>query len=242
VSRWREQEPAAVDVGHPGESARAEFERLVRRENARREAIFGRPLASVVKVVVGTRASTAAWARGGRGEAQVGNYLSRAVGRHGVVLHDRRVRGTRANIDHIAVVASGVWVIDTKCYRGCVESRAAGGWLVTHPALFVNGRNRSNLVAGAQHQCQLVRLAVGPEVDVRVALCFTGAGWRLGARPFTLEGVLVTWPRKLAGTLSARGGLEAQEMETLARRIARAFPPYAPSGTSHNPTGALPNG
>jgi hypothetical protein len=48
----------------------------------------------------------------------VGLSLSRAVGRVGLVLHDRSVPGTRSNIDHLAVVPSGVWVIDTKHYAG----------------------------------------------------------------------------------------------------------------------------
>jgi hypothetical protein len=51
----------------------------------------------------------------------VGRLLSAAVGDAGVVLHDRAVPRGRANIDHIAVVPSGVWVIDTKRYRGRVR-------------------------------------------------------------------------------------------------------------------------
>jgi hypothetical protein len=33
------------------------------------------------------------------------------------VLHDRRIPGSRANIDHIAIAATGVWVIDSKRYK-----------------------------------------------------------------------------------------------------------------------------
>jgi hypothetical protein len=49
------------------------------------------------------------------------------VGHVGLVLHDRAIPGTRSNIDHIAVVPSGVWVIDTKQYRGRVQRRDRGG-------------------------------------------------------------------------------------------------------------------
>ena len=52
-----------------------------------------------------------------------------------MVLHDRAVPGGRANIDHIAVVPSGVWVIDTKHYRGRLEQRDLGGWFVSRPAV-----------------------------------------------------------------------------------------------------------
>ena len=69
-----------------------------------------------------------------------------------------------------------------------------------------------------------------------------GAGRRRGlfTRPFTLEGVLVTWPRAFARVLGAAGALGPVERRVLAARIARAFPPYAPGGTSHRPTGASP--
>jgi len=33
-----------------------------------------------------------------------------------VVLHDRAIPGSRANIDHIGIGPTGVWVIDTKRY------------------------------------------------------------------------------------------------------------------------------
>lgn len=34
------------------------------------------------------------------------------------VLHDRRIPGSRANIDHIALAATGVWAIDTRRHVG----------------------------------------------------------------------------------------------------------------------------
>ena len=57
------------------------------------------------------------WARGAGGE----ELVARALAKHCpdvAVLHDRRIPGSRANIDHIAVAATGVWVIDTKRYKG----------------------------------------------------------------------------------------------------------------------------
>jgi len=39
----------------------------------------------------------------------------------------------RANIDHIAVVGSGVWVIDSKHFRGRLERREVSGWFVPAP-------------------------------------------------------------------------------------------------------------
>ena len=55
-----------------------------------------------------------AWARGADGEARVAAALEKHLDSHTVVLHDRSIPGTRANIDHIAIAPSGAWVIDAK--------------------------------------------------------------------------------------------------------------------------------
>jgi Nuclease-related domain len=225
--RTGEFDPAArVDLGSPGASARAEFERRRRIDDRRRRKMFGRFLAPIVKVVAGERRSTIAWGTGGRGELRVGTYLSRAVGGTGVLLHDRRVPGTRSNIDHIAVVPSGVWVIDTKQYTGRVQRRDLGGWFTSRPALFVNGRNRTQLVPAVQHQGALVQRAAGAALPVRVALCFTGAEWGMPGRPFRIDGVSVTRPRRLAAALRRPGPLDRGAIAELATRIAAAFPSY----------------
>jgi hypothetical protein len=46
-----------------------------------------------------------------------------------VLLHDRRIPGTRANIDHLAVTPTGVYVIDTKKYQGRPSFKAEPGIL-----------------------------------------------------------------------------------------------------------------
>ncbi len=188
-----------------------------------------------------------------------------------VVLHDRAVPGKRANLDHLVVVPSGTWVVDTKHYRGTLERCDAVGWFVTHPRLFVAGRDKSALLAAAHRQQALSAEAVGSGPPVRAVLCFTGTGRGLFTRPFVMDGILVTWPRAFARTLAAPGPTSMAECRTLADRLAVAFPPrtrgrsgrsgrhqsrkrpvdaptrrrrhvYAPGGTSHRPTGAWPSG
>ena len=158
------------------------------------------------------------------------HWLDDAVGRRGVVLHDRALPRGRANIDHIAVVASGIWVIDTKHYRGRLERRDRQRVVRPPPRLFVAGRDQSRLVTSARRQQALVAEALVARSRrrslVRAALCFTGAQVGLFARPFTLEGVLVTWPRAFARTLAAPGPLGPGE-RCAWRRVARAFPPSA---------------
>jgi len=194
----------------------------------------------VVALVAGVRPSTARWRVGGRAEERVGRLLSDAVGRRGIVLHDRAVPHGPTNLDHVAIVPSGVWVVDTKDYHGRVRRGRRPGRLVGRRTLLVHGHDRGRLVAAALRQRALVQAAAGPEATVRAVLCFAAAEWGLRPRPFVLRGVLVTWPAALASSLRAPGPCDRAAREALAGRLARAFPAYAPSGTSHRPTGASP--
>ena len=71
---------------------------------------------------------TTAWSSGAEGEAALGARLDKHASETIAVMHDRRIPGTKANIDHIVVTAGGVLVVDAKRYvdsvRNC-ESRAA---------------------------------------------------------------------------------------------------------------------
>ena len=226
--------------GRAGASARDEYERRQAKDEERRRAVFG-PLAPAIRLLAGPKRSTEAWGRGATGEERVGHWLDRAVGRRGVVLHDRALPDRRANIDHIAVVGSGVWVIDSKHFRGRLERREVSGWFVPRPGLFVAGRDQGRLVTAARRQQALVAETLraedlgaedlgagepGAGALVRAALCFTGVQVGLFTRPFTLEGVLVTWPLSFARTLAVPGPLGPAERRALAARLARAFPPY----------------
>jgi hypothetical protein len=226
--------------GTPGASAWARYAGLRRRDDQRRRQVFGR-LAPVVAILAGPKRSTEAWAWGAEGEEQVGALLGRAVGDRGLLLHDRRIPGSRVNLDHLAIVASGVWVIDAKHYRGRLERRSVGGWFAPRRALYVGRRDRSALIVSAERQRAEVARRVPPDVAVRAALCFTGVELNLFTRPFTLDGILVTWPKALATTLLGPGRLDADRRHELGLALGRAYPPYAPSGTSHKPTGAAPS-
>ncbi len=229
-----------IDPGQPGASAWAEFERRRRRDATRRRRRFGRLLAPVVAALGGVAPSTARWAVGGEAEERVGLLLRAAVGEAGVVLHDRAVPHSRANFDHIAIVATGVWVVDTKRYHGRVRRGRPFVRLVGRRTLVVNGQDRGHLLVAARRQRAVVEAVAGPGTPVHAVLCFADASWDPLGRPFTVRGVTVTWPRALTRALAAPGPLGAAERDALALRLARAFPPYAPSGTSHRPTGASP--
>jgi hypothetical protein len=172
--------------------------------------------------------STTAWARGAAGERQVAAMLDRLAGDGVVALHDRRIPRRRANIDHLAVAASGVWVIDAKHYRGQVAKRDVGGWFTTDLRLYVGRRDCTRLVKAMAGQVEAARSALGPhwaEVAIHPLLCFVGAEWSLLAKPFTLEGVTVAWPKATARLLRRPGTLTLPEVAQVAGRLAQGLPP-----------------
>jgi Nuclease-related domain len=68
----------------------------------------------------------AAWRRGAAGERRTARLLD-PLGRRGwAVLHDLAVPGSRANIDHLVIGPGGVFVIDSKQYRGRLRLDASG--------------------------------------------------------------------------------------------------------------------
>jgi hypothetical protein len=174
--------------------------------------------------------STKAWEKGAEGERKLAEHLLRTVGDRVVTLHDRQIPGTRSNIDHLVVAASGVWIVDAKSYKGKVEQRNLGGWFKTDNRLFVNGRDRSKLTSGLFKQTLAVLEALGdcyPDIEVVPALCFVDSEWTLFAKPFQQGGVLVTWPKKLSEAISAPGSLSRQQVIGVADLLAQGLPPAA---------------
>jgi hypothetical protein len=203
----------------------------VARDDRRRKEVFGRLVAPDVRAVAGERRSTTAWGRGGRGEEVVGISLNRAIGGDGFVLHDRSIPGTRSNIDHIAVVPSGIWVIDTKRYSGLVEQRDLGGWFTSRPALFVNGRNRTPLIPAVVRQMARIGEIVGTAMPVHGVLCFTEAEWRPLGRPFTIDHVTVTSERRSrrSGAWQGHCGVPAHSIQSIFEHWRRNSPQPSPA-------------
>jgi hypothetical protein len=95
-------------------------------------AVVGLAAAALVGWRLRFRPSTQAraWQRGARGERRTARLLER-LGRDGyVVFHDLAMPGSPANIDHLVVGPSGVFVVDSKQWTGQVHQSADG--LVWH--------------------------------------------------------------------------------------------------------------
>jgi hypothetical protein len=63
------------------------------------------------------------WLRGAAGEEATARLLTRLPPQRWVVRHDLRIPGSRANLDHLVIGPSGVWVVDTKTTRAEVRVR-----------------------------------------------------------------------------------------------------------------------
>lgn len=68
-----------------------------------------------------------AFRNGELGELTVGAMLDKRAARGPLIaLHDRRMPRGHGNIDHLAIAAAGVFVIDAKQYRGRVRVEDRG--------------------------------------------------------------------------------------------------------------------
>jgi hypothetical protein len=71
-------------------------------------------------------AHAVAWRRGAAGERRTARLLDLLERRGWAVLHDLAVPGSRANIDHLVIGPGGVFVIDSKHYRGRLRLDSSG--------------------------------------------------------------------------------------------------------------------
>lgn len=221
-----------LDRGTPGASAAREWtKRHDRREKQVRDR-YGRRLGGLYLVFNPDPQSTQAWAVGNNGEVALGKFLASLDDDSTViVLHDRRIPGSRANIDHIAITRNGIHAIDAKNYKGKVQKIDKGGWFSTGLHLYVGRRNCTALIGGMEKQVQAIRAAIGQllfdEFDPKVnaSLCFVDAEWSMFAKPFEIGGVWIGWGKALGERLRAEGPLAPEHVRSIAERVAAALPP-----------------
>jgi hypothetical protein len=207
------------------------------RERRRRLSTAGARPARLVAVLAGPCAEEQLlisqekrWTTGAEGERTIAEMLARRCP-HVPVLHDLRIPHSRANIDHIAVAASGVYVIDTKRYRGKIEvSRSLFG-----PAkLRIAGRDRTSLIDSLERQLAAVRAALaelGEDVPVHGCLCFVApeglladVGLPILQTP-RIRGFPLFYPRRLAKHLNARGAVAPERAAEIAAGLAGRLAP-----------------
>jgi hypothetical protein len=163
------------------------------------------------------RQHTQSWGTGAEGEAATAAILAPFALLGAVILHDRRIPGSRANIDHIFVCPGGVFVIETKSYKGEVGER--GGQLT------VAGR-RTGAVAEARREADVVaRVLAGPPVTPLIVI------HRASVFVREIGGVRILRAVKLAEYLGARPPvLSPAQVADYAARVDLALPPARTAG------------
>lgn len=214
-----------LDHGTAGASAQREGDRRHRKRDERIDQRCG-ILAGLVKFLSDDPQSVRAWHQGAVGERYVAQRLQELVGDQVIMLHDRKVPGTRANIDHIVISANGVWIVDSKRYlEQTVDFRDVGGWFRTDHRLYIGRRDRTNLTESLIKQVATVRCALPDEsIILRPALAFVDANWPFLASPFIINNVWCTWPTKLAELIVDGGDLPLVRQQEIARILADRLP------------------
>jgi Nuclease-related domain len=107
-----------------------------------------------------------AWRLGAKGERRTARILARLRRDGFVAFHDLAVPGSPANVDHLVIGPTGVFVIDSKLYRGTVRVGFDG-------RLWYGGRSLDRVLGTLWWEAQQVAdaLAVGPEIRVHPVLC-----------------------------------------------------------------------
>ena len=147
------------------------------------------------------------------------------------LLHDRQMPGSRANIDHIAVARSGVYVIDAKRYRGKIEVQTP---LFGKPKLKIAGRDQTKLIEGLDRQVRVVKEALADltlDAPVSGCLCFLAPEGLLAdsglpvVRTLKIYSYPLYYPRRLAKRLNQTGPLTSDQAEMIYQDLAQKLAP-----------------
>lgn len=217
-----------IDRGTPGASARAKYEW----EKSSYERRFRKKYPRIGGALLALRKdppSARPWRKGAKGEADVGKRLEKLATKYNfVTLHDRRIPRSRANIDHIAVTQSGVYVIDAKNYRGEVRIQRKYLFDVDEPELRVGKRNGIHLVRESEKQVMDVREALtksGSNMSVTGVLALSRASFPILRAPRSYHGVLFN-SHGIKRIVSRPGIYTTEEISRVAISLAAAFPAY----------------
>ena len=218
----------AIDPGVAGASAQREYERRVASRQSRINDRFGRHLGGVILAVPDQPKSTKAWARGSAGERELAEALADVDGVR--VLNDRRVPGTRGNLDHIVIAPAGLFVVDAKLYAGTIRVRDIGGLFRRDERLYIGRRDCSRLAENMKWQVEAVERALGsaeiePPPPVTPVLCFVRGEWPLLFPPDSYRGVRLEGSRSIKKLIRRETLLDDAAVDRVWRGLAAALPP-----------------
>lgn len=214
---------APLELGDPGGSLVRQYQRR-NREQRTREA---HPrIGELFLALRSAPQHESAFHQGAVAERAVTDSLAvRTESDRVITLHNRRMPPGLADVDHLAIAPTGVWIIDTKDWKGKVEIKSP--WF-GEPRLLIRGHDCTKLIDGLERQIAAVRATLDrggyEEITVRGALSFTKADLPL-LRTQTFRGHLLPYRKALAHRLNADGPLSSVSIEQLARHLATLLPP-----------------
>jgi len=165
----------------------------------------------VMAIVTWPKPDPERWLRGAVGERATAAVLDRLPERKWVVMHDLALPGHRANIDHLVIGPTGVWVVDSKTTRAEVRAGWRSVWM-----------GRRKLDAGpTRWEAGVVSELLGVPVRPLIAMHAEGLapkGGRAGRVRVVPPGALVRTLRRGRRRLTPRQvvSLAAEALELLA--------------------------
>jgi hypothetical protein len=165
--------------------------------------------------------ATLAWRHGAQGERRTARLLAPLERRGYQVFHDLAVPGSPANVDHLVVGPTGVFVIDSKRYRG--HLRYTGGHL------WHGGRTLDRTLQRLWWEATQVAetLGFGPDLHIYPVLCVHLARlpWH---RELLVDGVPVLGAAALRPALQViRQALNPEQVALVAGHVRAGFRPAA---------------
>lgn len=212
--RSRHEAAAAQDLSMPAAAPR------------RRAGLFSRLM------TVRTFRTQQAQPRVSKSHAAVRTLLEAADTKGVLSLHNRRVPGRRGPIEHIAVGASGVYVIDALHFKNAsIEVRPAAESDADTDDLVVGGRVMTAAVRAVAQRVEVLRLillAAGiDDVPVTGALCFVDGLLPLAVADLEVGGMHVLRPSGLTALVAGPGQYDERDRETLRHFLAERLPAVA---------------
>ena len=174
--------------------------------------------------------------KGALGEYLMGGYLAEELAPGARVLTDRRVPGeSEANIDHVVIAASGVWIVDSKKWSGEIRYRSPS-FPSTDPKryLTVGGVDRTSSIAKIYRLVIPVATIIDDRsVHVRPAMAFIEPAWgvregmhfRRGKGPYNHEGVLLAGGHGIIAAINEPGPLHGDRVDELWHQLDAEMPP-----------------
>ncbi|MFF2902724.1 nuclease-related domain-containing protein [Streptomyces sp. NPDC057966] len=160
------------------------------------------------------------WLCGAAGERRTARTLARLTRRGWVILHDRAIPDSRANLDHVALLpdARGAVLIDTKTTRGGGQVRIDGDTLVI-------GRSRyPRAIPAVLHEAESAARQL--RVPVRPIIAVHGAAVPGGRLRHASGLLVVAAPRVHHALMSIPHQTDRTAVTNLAARAERLLPQY----------------